>query len=239
MLDPAIFNENTPLSPFTGKVWRVVESQEQIATLGLVDNMQEQGVLESLLDAVKPPYRSGTEGMHYLLKTAFRYPPLKFGSRFGTRLMPSFLYASLSIKTALYETAYYRFLFLEDMQTPYQKYIDSEHTVFSISINTHKSLNLRVKPFTSLCKSLLSRDNYSFTQAVGAWAVNDKQVDVIEFESVRLQSNSNVAIAEPSCIRSRKPLNYQKWICRTTNNVVSFNHYEHDALTIQKSEVFT
>jgi hypothetical protein len=93
MLDAKLFSKSNALVTYGAKVWRMVETQETTATLGIVDSMEEQALLEQLLDQVKPPYREGTQGMHYLLKTAFRYPPLKYGSRFGTRLMPSFFYA--------------------------------------------------------------------------------------------------------------------------------------------------
>ena len=116
-----LFNENTKLQSYRSNAWRVVESQEEVATLSVVDDMDEQTLLEEMLDEVKPKYRPTTQGMHYLFKTAFRYPPLKWGSRFGTTLMPSYFYASESVETALCECAYYRFLFLQDMQAPYEK----------------------------------------------------------------------------------------------------------------------
>ena len=220
-----------------GKVWRVVESQEQIATLGLVDNMQEQGMLEALLDGVKPRYRNGTENLHYLIKTAFRYPPLKYGSRFGTRTMPSYFYASCEIETALTETAYYRFLFLEHMQTPYAKPIDSEHTAFSVSVRSDKALNLRAERYSNIREGLVNRSDYQFTQIIGQWATEKRGAEMIQFESARRLEYSNLAIAEPACIRSRKPLDYQKWICRTTIERVSFNKRDQQPLIIHRAAV--
>ena len=70
-------------------VFRIVETQEIAATTGLVDDLEEQHLLEQLLDKVKPSYREGTEKLHYLISTPFRYPPLKYGSRFGDITMPS------------------------------------------------------------------------------------------------------------------------------------------------------
>lgn len=54
-----------------GELLRLVESQEQVATTSLVGDLAEQSVLEDLLEATKPPYRSGTVGMHYLLASPF------------------------------------------------------------------------------------------------------------------------------------------------------------------------
>ncbi|MCD8512620.1 MAG: hypothetical protein LRY63_03860 [Nitrincola sp.] len=65
-----------------GEMYRMVESQEQVATMSYVDSLQEQAVLETLLESAKPSYPDaiisasmGSE-LHYLLKTPFRYPPL-------------------------------------------------------------------------------------------------------------------------------------------------------------------
>ncbi|OJT00371.1 hypothetical protein BEE62_09960, partial [Marinobacter nauticus] len=68
------------LGSLQGQLFRVVESQEDIATTRIVDNMQEQARLEQLLDASKPPIPEQAGKLHYLLATPFRYPPLKYGS---------------------------------------------------------------------------------------------------------------------------------------------------------------
>ena len=201
MIDESLFNESTPLIAYTASVWRMVEAQETAATLNIVDTMEEQVLLEELLEGVKPPYREGTQGMHYLFKTAFRYPPLKYGSRFGTRLMPSYFYASEKPITALAETAYYRFVFLQDMQTPYEKEIDSSHTMFSVRIAADKCLDLASNFFTSQKQQLVDPVDYRYCQSIGDWAVNQRGVQVIRAESARLLSSYNLAIALPEVIR--------------------------------------
>ena len=73
--------------PLRLSAWRVVEAQHQVSTRKLVDTLEEQSLLEDLIDAAKPP--DPTQGrLHYLLSTPFRYPPLRHGSRFGTRHEP-------------------------------------------------------------------------------------------------------------------------------------------------------
>ena len=44
--------------PLRGKLLRMVESQAQVATLQLVDNLAEQTLLEELLESSKPPLPS-------------------------------------------------------------------------------------------------------------------------------------------------------------------------------------
>lgn len=104
-------------------------SQEQVATNQLVGSLERQAVLETLLEKTKPSLRVGTESLHYLLAMPFRYPPLKHGSRFGTRSAPSLFYGSQKIGTVLAESAYYRFLFwvrhghTADWETRYTAYL--------------------------------------------------------------------------------------------------------------------
>ena len=226
MLDKELFNSRTRLCSYVAKVWRMVETQETAATLNVVDSMEEQSLLEDLLDQIKPPCRDGTQGMHFLFKTAFRYPPLKHGSRFGNRSMPSFFYASESIKTVLAETAYYRFVFLNDMQTPYDNPIDSEHSLFNASIKTNKCLDLCAKKYITIQDRLLDTQNYTYCHAVGQWAVSQKAAEVIRYYSARHSGHTNVAIAEPNSIISKTPNSLQSWLCRTTNDKISFSNRE-------------
>lgn len=223
MLDADLFNEQTPLSDYRKSVWRVVESQEEAATLGVVDDIEEQGMLEALLDDAKPVYRSGTENMHYLLKTAFRYPPLKWGSRFGSTLMPSFFYASEAQVTALCECAYYRFLFLQDMLEPYSDAIRSEYSVFSALVASELCLDLESQFFESIRAELSNPSSYVLSQSVGRWSYERADIDVIRFSSARHSGGRNVAVATPKAIRSRKPTVQERWLCLTKPNVVSFS----------------
>jgi len=73
------------VSPLAITAWRVVEAQHQVSTRRLVDTLEEQAILEEIVDEVKPPRPAGKEfeGLHYLLFTPFRHPPLRHGTRFG------------------------------------------------------------------------------------------------------------------------------------------------------------
>src|SRR5436305_1171893 len=82
-------------------------AQHRTATRKLVESDAEQHVLESLLEATKPPAPE-VHRLHYLLSTPFRYPPLPRGSRFESRWAPGVWYGSDALPTALAEVAYYR-----------------------------------------------------------------------------------------------------------------------------------
>ena len=204
MVDKTLFNDKTRLDKYREAVWRVIESQEEVATLNIVDDIEEQEILELLLDEAKPPYRVGTRGMHYLLKTAFRYPPLKWGSRFGTTLMPSYFYAGETPGTALAECAYYRFLFLDDMKDAYEHSIRSEYCLFSALVASNNTLDLVKKKYSNLISRVSDPVSYKFSQAIGNWAFERNDVEVIRFNSARDPNGVNVAVASPSAIRSKK-----------------------------------
>lgn len=135
------------VKPFMAKIYRLVESQEQIATLGLVNNVHEQGILEDLLESTKSPLPADTYSLHYLLSTPFRYPPLKYGSRFGTTFEQGIFYGSLNLHTALTETAYYRFVYMLGPEAPYEHPISNQYSSFSVKVRSDRGIFLDHPPF--------------------------------------------------------------------------------------------
>src|SRR4030067_303703 len=93
-----------------GTPWRVVESQQRISTRQLVDSDAEHILLEDLIEGSKPeiPEAPALAGLHFLLFSPFRYPPLPWGSRFGAKHEPSLWYGSDTLETALPAAAAYR-----------------------------------------------------------------------------------------------------------------------------------
>lgn len=215
----------------SGTLWRLVESQEQIATTRLVDDLDEQAVLEELLESTKPPL-PGRDTQHYLLRTPFRYPPLRHGSRFGARSEPSLLYGSLSIMTMLAESAFYRFLFWHGMRIAPTRAITSQHTAFSARYKTLDGLKLHAPPFDRHRQVLTHPSDYSETQALGA-QMRASNVQAFEFISARdPDAGKNVALFTPKALSSRKPLITQRWVCQTSASKTSFldeaTHRVHD-----------
>ena len=62
-------------APARRELWRGVEAQHRVATMRLVDDLQEQALLERLLEDSKPRLPPEAKGAHYLLFTPFRYAP--------------------------------------------------------------------------------------------------------------------------------------------------------------------
>jgi len=204
-----------------GELIRVVESQEQVATNSLVDNLQEQELLENLLESTKPA--SSSKNLHYLLHTPFRYPPLKHGSRFGLRTEPSLFYGSLTISTALAETAYYRLLFWQGMSiAPASGKFTTQHTAFTARYQTESGLKLHQPPFDTYLDLLRHPASYQATQAMGS-TMRKNGIIAFEYISARDEEKGvNIALFNNKALSGQKPLSQQAWLCETNSEQVSF-----------------
>ena len=225
MLSRVLSEIGNPIS-YTGSAYRIVETQEYAATTALVNNLDEQALLEEMLDSVKPPYQENTQQLHYLISTPFRYPPLKYGSRFGSVVMPSYFYASEDMKTMLSECAYYRFIFLDDMTIPYEKPINSEHMSFSVKIKSEAMADLTLVTSSDIIETLMSLYNYQFSQSLGRTLTLEGDFDMLRYYSARNRCKSaNIALTTPDLIVSKQPEECINWICQTTANKISFSSY--------------
>ena len=210
------------LAPLDATLFRMVESQEQVATNNLVDSLNEQAVLEQLLDAAKPPCRAGTENLHYLLNTPFRYPPLRHGSRFGQRNEPSIFYGSLSRDTALAESAYYRLLFWFGQAIPPTAPYTTQHTLFEASYASAHGLKLQSGQCAMHRPALTDPADYTATQALGV-QMRSAGIEAFEFPSARCpRSGDNVGLFEPTALACSQPIRAEEWLCHTSAAGVEF-----------------
>jgi hypothetical protein len=145
--------------------WRVVESQHQVSTRKLVDSAAEQELLETLVDRVKPPAIGGVR-LHYLLSTPFRYPPLRHGSRFGSRQERGLWYGAVEQRTAFAEVAYYRLLFLEGTRASLDV-VMTELSAFTVRMRSDRGVQLDQAPFAEHAEAISSPVSYAASQALG------------------------------------------------------------------------
>lgn len=235
MSTPARIRE--ALEPIQGVAFRVVESQEDIATTRLVDDIPEQVRLEELLEATKPRRVPGTEHLHYLLAPPFRYPPLLHGSRFGRYFERSLFYGGMTINTALAETAYYRFVFLNHLAEPFPKPLRTQHTVFGARVRTDQGVRLQDQAWDSLHKELTHPADYATSQALGS-TMRESGVVAFQFLSARAQQAGlyslpypgdqglegvNIALFEPSALKDRNPNKAMRLIIVTSRDTVSMS----------------
>jgi len=211
------------IEPLAGELLRIVESQQQVATLSLVDDLAEQALLEELLEQAKPSLAPGSEGLHYLLATPFRYPPLRHGSRFGRRFEPSLFYGSRRLDTLLAEAAFYRFVFWTGMATPPPGgRLRTQHSIFRARFRGEQGVRLQHPPCAGHEAVLRDPADYGPTQRLGS-ALRGAGVDAFEFVSARDgRRGINVALFRPAALVSRKPLGLSRWLCETTAEQVAF-----------------
>lgn len=223
------------IDSLSGILYRLVESQQHIATRQLVDTLEEQALLEEMLETVKPPYSQHLDSLHYLLKTPFRYPPLKWGSRFGQTSEPSIFYGGYSIEVALAESAYYRFVFWHSMNgEPPKNTLRSEHTLFSASYYSDKGIRLQSAPFDAHLEVIAHPTNYSHTHTLGTAMRNDG-VEVFEYPSARARDNVSshaicVGLFTADAFSQTSPLSRQQWFCDVTAEEVTFKGVEDSVI---------
>lgn len=210
------------VGPIRGELYRIVESQEQVATLGLVDSLDEQSLLEEMLEAVKPPLPPETRGLHYLLATPFRYPPLRHGSRYGRRHEPALFYGSLGPHTCLAECAWYRLLFWHGMEAPPSRRIRTRHTLFQVAYAAQRGLRLQEAPCAAHRTTLAHPADYTATQALGT-AMREAGIEAFEFPSARCPERGvNVALFTPSALAATRPTYTEEWWCDVDGEQVTF-----------------
>lgn len=215
--------------------WRAVEAQHRTSTRKLVASDAEQRVLEDLIEGVKPPLPAGTR-LHYLLATPFRYPPLRHGSRFGSRHERGIWYGSETLEAAFAEVAYYRLLFLEGTTADLDG-VETQLTVFRATLRAARSVDLTAGCFATHRAAIASPTSYRETQALGADA-RAAGVDALRYPSARdPEAGANVAVLEPSAFGRRRPHGLETWHCTATRERVELrklDYFRQRALTFTR-----
>lgn len=213
--------------------YRVVEGQHVISTRKVVDSHAEQALLEEMIDRGKPPIPRDPEfrGLHYLLTTPFRYPPLRHGSRFGTRRERGVWYGSDSVSTALAETAYYRLLFLEGTAADLVP-ITVDLSTFLVPISSIHGLDLTEGCFAEHEERISSPTQYAESQRLGA-DMREHGVECFRYFSARdPEGGTNLGIFAPVVFQAREPSSLQSWYCVTDDSAVEISRrdvlHRHD-----------
>ncbi|QJR37216.1 RES family NAD+ phosphorylase [Gemmatimonas groenlandica] len=200
--------------------WRVVESQHEVSTRKLVSSAAEQELLEELIDRVKPPVTVGAR-LHYLLFTPFRYPPLRHGSRFGTRHERGIWYGSEQQRTAFAEVAYYRLLFLEGTHAELEP-VTTALTSFTVRMRSIRAVDLAAPPFSDHAAEISSPVSYQSSQTLGR-AMREAKVELFRFPSARdAEHGTNVGAFSPAVFHQATPQHVERWHCTATRSSVDF-----------------
>jgi hypothetical protein len=190
----------------------MVESQSQVATLKLVDTLDEQAILEAELDGSKPPIPVACAGLDYLLATPFRYAPYPHGSRFRRARQPEgCFYAAEQVETTVAEEAFHRLLFFLDAPGAKLPANPQERTAFRVPAGTEQAIDLTLPPFDRDAAVWEHPTDYEPCQTFAdtARAVG---VEAIRYRSVRdPEGGANIALLSPAAFRAPKPEMFETW----------------------------
>ncbi|APF39305.1 RES family NAD+ phosphorylase [Chelatococcus daeguensis] len=202
--------------PHAGRCWRLIEAQHRVATLKLVDNLDEQKLLEDLIEETKPALPPECRHLDYLLATPFRYgAEYPRGSRFRRAgRTAGVYYAAETPRTAVAEMAFYRLLFFaESPMTPWPANT-TDYTAFSAAVAVARALDLTAPPLVrdrALWTDLLA---YDACQGL-ADAAREAGIAVIRYESVRdPERGANLAVLTCAAFSEPRPLERQTWRMR-------------------------
>jgi hypothetical protein len=201
--------------------WRVVEDQHILSSRDLVDSREEHDLLEDLIEESKSPIEKEKS---YLIFTPFRYPPLKYGSRFGSVFEPSLWYGSLEIETAFTEVAYYRLKFFDDTSANLG-YVELLMTAFTASLTSIKGVDLTEEPFNQYLNEISNKNSYEHSQLLGA-TMREAGIETFLYCSARTKELSkNAAVFSSSIFKLKKNQyvhNQQNWKCITNKSLIEF-----------------
>ena len=214
--------------PWRGRVWRMVEAQHIASTMKIVDTLEEQDLLESLLESSKPAQDALTRKLDYLLATPFRYAPLPGGSRFRGMNDPGVFYGAESVSTAAAELGYWRWRFLRDA-VDLERLQPVAHTAFRADIATD-AVDLRQPPFVADQTVWEHPNDYQATQAF-ARVTREAGVGAILYRSVRDPEHGGcTALLTPTGFASPKPHGQtQTWFLAVTRLSISWRR-DNEAL---------
>lgn len=210
--------------PLGGMVWRVVEHQYTTATRRIVVSLADQDLLEDILEANKPLYPDGTEHLHYLLKTPFRYRPVHpHGSRFRKpEDRNGVFYASEQLRTAFAEMAYYRIRFFADSPRAKLPHNEERLTAFTVTYQTLRGIDLTRQPLRKDHARWTHPVDYSATQAL-AEAARTAGITSIRYESVRdSEGGINIALLTAAVFMLDAPMAMQTWLLFMSSKEIGF-----------------
>jgi len=216
------------------RAFRAVEAQHRISTRKLTDSDAEQVLLEELLEGSKPAAAPDLEGLHYLLLTPFRYPPLRHGSRFGIKIERGIWYGSQTLPTCFAEVAFYRFVFLEGTTAKLAP-LFVELTAFQAVISTTRGVDLTSEVFRAHSGRIASPSRHETAQKLGRDMRADG-VEVARYPSARDRGGVNIAVFSPRAFARRVPESLETWLCVATKERVEFSR--QDYLGDRESMVF-
>ena len=214
----------------TRELWRAVETQHRVATMRLVDDLEEQRLLEDLLEASKPPLLPGSKGLHFLLHTPFRYLSPQ-ATRFRRANAPGIWYGAHDVPTVCAELAYWRWRFVTDSDGLRATVLITEHTLFAAQFKG-RTLDLTRAPWAAQRKAWRNPQDYAPCQqladevrsANALRTTNASANAAIRYESARREGGLCMAVLEPTALTLPDPHRQQTWVCKASKDAIMLTH---------------
>jgi hypothetical protein len=210
-------------------LWRGVEAQHLVATMKLVDTLDEQSVLERLLEGSKPPLPPASSGLHYLLSTPFRYPSVH-PSRFRAAGQPGLWYGAETLRAAASEVGHWRWRFIMDSDGLSGREVVTEHTFFQARVEG-RTVDLATPPWSALAAKWTHPLDYRECHRL-AEAARAAGIQWIRYASVRCPGAACGAVLDPASMSLPMPLLQQTWVCKAGRHQVLMVH-EDDRLALE------
>ncbi len=203
--------------------WRGVEAQHIVATMRLVDTLDEQAVLERLLEASKPALQAADKPRHYLLSTPFRYRSPS-ASRFRRAGAAGVWYGAETLQAAAAEVAHWRWRFLAASDGLQDQALVTEHTFFQARVRG-TAIDLTAPPWLKHRARWAHDTDYGATQGL-AQAARECGVQWIRYESARHPEGRCAAVFDVEALQLPVPPVQQTWHCKATRSSVLMLHGE-------------
>ena len=204
-------------APLSRMLWRGVEAQHIVATMRLIDSLDEQAVLERLLEdskpALPPAVGMGSSVPHYLLSTPFRYRS-PFASRFRRADRPGIWYGAETLRAAAAEVAYWRWRFLQDSHGLRGAELHTEHSFFQAQVQG-QAIDLSEPPWNTLTALWMQDRDYTATHDL-ADAAREAGLQWLRYASVREPGGRCGAAFTVQSLTLQAPHWPQTWHCKTT-----------------------
>ncbi|MDB5957736.1 RES family NAD+ phosphorylase [Ramlibacter sp.] len=204
-------------------LWRGVEAQHRVATMRLVDDLDEQLLLEQLLEDSKPALPPRSASAHYLLATPFRYVSA-WPSRFRRPDEPGAWYGADEPATVAAEVAYWRWRFHMDSDGLREQPVLTELTFFQAKFSGSE-LDLTQPPWSGQREQWRDPDDYASCHALAAHVRSlQPPVQAIRYESARAEGGMCEVVFDVHALAIPKPGVQQTWTCKTTAERVLLSH---------------
>lgn len=200
-----------PSEPYSHRIWRLVEAQHAVATLALVDSLEEQAALEAILERSKPDVPPECRHLHYLLATPFRYGCYPQDSRFRRKgHTPGVFYGAEAPLTAAMENVWYRLRFYAASKGVEPPRGAAEYTGFAVGI-AGKAVDLTAPPLDRQAAQWTDPDEYAACLELADRA-RAERLDVIRYQSVRdPDGGANVAVLNCAAFAAPEPAKMETW----------------------------